>query len=89
MRRKGMILSQNRYFHSGALPPGIPTRALPWTLWGAHNATKPPAAKGPETIPCPAFQFSKVGKYASIMTRAIEKQDINYSDEVNLWLYKF
>ena len=59
MRRKGMICSQNRYFHRafGGFAP-----------WNPHQGSvldplEPPAAKGPQTILCLTFQFSKVGTY--------------------------
>ena len=68
MRRKSIILSQNRYFHSafgGFASWNLHQGSALDPLGGeVHNAPKPPAAKGPQTILCPTFQFSKVGKYA-------------------------
>ena len=31
---------------SGGFAPWSPTRALPWTHWGAYSAPRPPAVKG-------------------------------------------
>ena len=66
MRRKGMILSQNRYFHPvfESFAPWNPHQGSTLDPSGAHNAPKPPPAKDPQTILCPVFQFSKVDKYA-------------------------
>ena len=75
MRRKGMILRQNRYFHPvfWGFAPWNPHQGSTldplFAGGGAHNAPppKPPAAKGPQTILCPAFQFSKGDKYVKVI----------------------
>ena len=65
MRRKGIILSQNMYFHPAirGFAPWNPHQGSVSDTLGGLQCPKPPAAKGPQFILCPAFQFSKAGKY--------------------------